>query len=123
MNLVKIVFVILSILGLSACCPKKNKTSAPSDKVITIENKSEKEMLEAGFTKASVLHFEHEKPPCDYLIEIEDSKILLEPQKELDAEFKVTKSLVWVKYQPQRRMSRCANSQPVGIITIEKRFN
>ncbi len=121
MNLVKIVFVIVGILSLSACCPKKNKTSSPSDQVVTIEKNSEMEMSEEGFQKASIVHFEEEKAPCNYLIEIEDTKLLLEPQKELDAEFKVAKSMVWIKYQPQRRMSTCPNSQPVGIIAIEKR--
>ncbi len=121
MNLVKTVFIITSILSISACCPKKNKTSAPSDQVVTIEKKSEKEMLEAGFQKASIVYYEQEKTPCNYLIELEDSKLLLEPQKELEPEFKVAKSLVWIQFQPQRRMSRCNTAQPVGIIAIEKR--
>lgn len=121
MSLAKIVLVVVSVLSISACCPKKSKTKITSDQVVTIEQKSEKEMLEAGFQKASIVHFDEEKSPCNYLIEIEDSKLLLEPQKELAPEFKVNKTLIWVKYQPQRRMSNCGNAQPVGIIAMEER--
>jgi len=117
----KILFIIISVLSLSACCSKKDKTLENSKEIVTTEVKSEKEMQEAGYQKAHIVYFELEKAPCDYLIEIEESKLLLEPQKELDKDFKVEKSAVWVKYQPQRRMSNCQNAQPVGIIAIEKR--
>ena len=121
MNSLKVVLIIVSIISLSACCSKKDKTTKTSEEAVSIEKQSEKKMIETGFKKASIIHFEQEKSPCNYLIEIEDSKLLLEPQKELDAEFKVAKSLVWIKYQPQRRMSRCVNAQTVGIIAMEKR--
>lgn len=111
----------MSVLTLNACCSKKAKPSETSEKIVETPVKAEKEMLEAGFQKASIIYFDQQVAPCDYLIEIESSKLLLDPQKELDSEFKVAKSLVWIKYQPQRRMSRCANSQPVEIIALEKR--
>lgn len=123
MNINKIVLVLVGFLMLNACCSKKNNTTEVSkEEVVKIEQKSEKERLEAGFQKASIVHFEQEKPPCNYLIEIEGSKLLLEPQKELVPEFKVANSLVWIKFQPQRRMSNCHNAQPVGIIALEQRF-
>ena len=117
----KILFIIISVLSLSACCSKKDKTSDNTAEIVTTVAKSEKDMLEEGYQKASIVYFELEKAPCDYLIEIEESKVLLEPQKELDNEFKVAKSAVWIQYQPQRRMSNCSNAQPVGVIAIEKR--
>lgn len=122
MNFSKVVLVLVGFLLLNACSSKKNNTTKESKEVVKIEEESEQKMLDAGFQKASIIHLNQEKSPCDYLIEIDDSKILLEPQKELDTEFKVAKSLVWIKYQPQRRMSRCTNAQPVGIIALEQRF-
>lgn len=121
MNSIKIILILLSVLTLNACCSKKAKPTETSKKIIETQVKSEKEMLESGFQKASIIHFDQQVAPCEYLIEIESSKLLLEPQKELDSEFKVAKSLVWIKYHPQRRMSRCANSQPVEIIAVESR--
>lgn len=121
MNSIKIVLIIVSLVSLSACCSKKDKSAVVSEEVVKIVNQSESKMLEAGFQKASIVHFAQEKSPCEYLIEIESSKLLLEPQKELDSEYKVAKSPIWIKYQPQRRMSRCANAQPVAVIAMEKR--
>ena len=121
MNSIKIIIVLISLISLNACCSKKAKTTETEEKVVEIPVTSEKEMLEAGFQKASVVYFDRQVAPCDYLIEIESSKLLLEPQKELASEFKVAKSPVWIKFQPQRRMSRCTNAQPVGVIAIEKR--
>jgi len=107
---------------INTCCSKKNNTTEVTKEVVEIEKQSEKEMFEAGFQKARIVHFEQEKTPCNFLIEIEESKLLLEPQKDLIPEFKIANALVWIKYQPQRRMSRCTNSQPVGIIALEQRF-
>ena len=121
MNSIKIIVILISLITLNACCSKKAETTETSAKVVETPVKSEKEMLEAGFQKASVIYFEQQVTPCNYLIEIESSKLLLEPQKELASEFKVAKSPVWIKFQPQRRMSRCTNAQPVGVIAIEKR--
>lgn len=121
MNSIKILFVLIGIIALNGCCAKKDKAENVEKEVVKTEIKSEKEMLETGFQKARIVYFELEKAPCDYLIELEDSKLLLEPQKTLDNEFKVAGSAIWIQYQPQRRMSNCNNAQPVGVIAIEKR--
>ena len=122
MKSIKIILLVIGLFFLNACCSKKNNTTEPSKEVQKIEKKSENEMIEAGFKKAQIVYFDQQAAPCDYLIEIEGSKLLLEPQKELEPDFKVAKSLVWIQFQPQRRMSRCSNAQPIGIIAIEKRF-
>jgi hypothetical protein len=118
---VKILALLTGLLFLNACCTKIPSKTVVSNEVEAKINKDEKSMLEAGFQKASILHFENQVPPCEYLIELESSKLLLEPQKELAAAFKADKTLIWVTYQPQRRMSNCANAQPIGVIAIEKR--
>ena len=121
MNSIKFIIVLISLLSLNACCSKQNKTTETIEKVVVTPVKSETEMMETGFQKASILYFDQQVAPCDYLIEIESNKLLLEPQKGLANEFKVAKSLVWIKYHPQRRMSNCKNAQPVEIIEIIKR--
>jgi len=122
MNSLKVVLIIVSVISLSACCSKKDKATKNSEEAVSTGIQIEKKMLEAGFQKARIVHFELEKGPCSYLVEIEGSKLLLEPQKELVPEFKVANTLVWIKFQPQRRMSNCQNAQPVGIIALEQRF-
>ncbi len=117
MRYLGVLLLFTVFLSISACCSKKNKTIEVSkDEVIT-----ENEMIEAGYKKATIVYFAQKEAPCDYLIQVDDNTNLFEPQKELENDFKENNKPIWIKYQFQRRMSRCESAQPIGIISIEKR--
>ena len=121
MKLLIITILITAFTITSACCSKKEKKQAIKEiAVVQIEKKSEKEMLNQGYIQASVIYDKDKKPPCSYLIQLDDKRVL-EPQSELNSDFKHNNLLIWVKYHPQRRMSRCGKAQPVAIIGMELR--
>lgn len=120
MNTLKALTILFVLLISNACCSQKEKTATQKETIVQVEKKSEKEMLNQGYTKASVVYDKEKDSPCSYLIKLND-KMYLEPLRELKNEFKHDNMLIWVKYHPQRRMSRCGNAQPVEIIGIEIR--
>lgn len=121
MKLLKITILITAFIITSACCSKKEKKQAIKEiAVVQIEKKSEKEMINQGYIKAFVIYDKNKKYPCSYLIQLDDKRVL-EPHSELKSDFKHDKQLIWVKYHPQKRMSRCGNAQPVAIIGMELR--
>ncbi len=125
MKYTRLLLLLFVFLSVSSCCSKKNNTdSSPSQEAKEINEELniniEKKMLEAGYKKANVIYVDGKEAPCEYLIEVSEN-LLIEPMHELKSVYKIEKLPVWVKYHPQRRMSRCGNAQPVEIIGIEKR--
>ena len=120
MNTFKIFTILIVLIISNACCSKKEKATLKKETIVQIEKKSAKEMLNQGYIQASVVFDKEKATPCSYLIKLSD-KMYLEPLRELNNKFKHDNMLVWVKYHPQRRMSRCGNAQPVEIIGVKLR--
>jgi len=120
MNFFKTLLLVTLFTFTTACCSKKEKVTPEKEAIVQIAKKSEKEMLDQGYIQASIIFYKEKATPCSYLIKLNEN-MFLEPRKELNNEFKKDKQQIWVKYHPQRRMSRCGNAQPVEIIGIELR--
>jgi len=119
MKFLKIQILLVVFLSLTACSSKKNNSTKMKEEVILQNETYNKKRLAEGYVKASIIFSENKKAPCDYLIQIDESKILLEPIAIKDF-FKTSDLAVWVKYHPLRRMSTCGNTQPVEIIAIDE---
>lgn len=120
MNTLKAFTILFVILITNACCSQKEKNTTQKETAVKVIKKTEKEMFNQGYIQASVVYDKEKASPCRYLIKLND-KMYLEPLRELKGKCKQDNQLVWIKYHPQRRMSRCGNAQPVEIIGIEMR--
>lgn len=120
MNFIKVLLTLFFLISLNACCTKKNNTPQVKENVEESKVSNDDELIKSGYKKAYIVFNDQKDDPCKYLIQIDDY-LLLEPLQELENNFKISDLSVWVKYHPQRRMSRCANSQPIEIIDIKAR--
>jgi hypothetical protein len=117
MNYFKFLSVIFILIAFNACCSQKNTKSIQKEEVAKVSNQVQKKMTEQGYHKAVVIYNAQKSAPCNYLLKIDD--LIIEPRQELKTDFKKDQQIVWVKYHPQRRMSRCENAQPVEIVDIK----
>lgn len=78
---------------------------------------TEVEFIEDGFSRAVIVHFPGNGEHCIFLIQKEDGS-LLEPM-DLEEQYQKADLHVWIKYNPQRRPSRCEGTTPVGITDIQ----
>ena len=120
MNIFKILTILFLLIISNSCCSQKEKATQQKETIMQVEKVSEKEMINQGYVQASVIYDKEKATPCSYLIKLND-KMFVEPLRELKSEFKHDNMLIWVKYHPQRRMSRCGHAQPVEIIGVKVR--
>ena len=120
MNYLKSFFILFLLLSINACCIKKNDKINIKEETTKMEAQVSEKMIQEGYSKAYIVYNKEKSATCKYLIQVE-GKTLIEPRLALKTDFQVEKLKIWVKYHPQRRMSRCGKAQPVEIINIEKR--
>ncbi len=97
---------ILILFTVAACnlCKKNQKTDA--------------EWEQAGYVKAFVT--EVHLDGCKWMLQLESNSKRLEPDG-LQPEFEKDSLNVWIKYQPEDRMSVCMAGQTVKVLDIKKR--
>lgn len=117
MKLIKLILGLLLVLG---CSTQKDKSKVVQDEKTQMESPNKVDFTNEGYIQATIIVDMDKKSLCKYLIQTTD-KQLLEPGDELKSEYRSNDLSIWVKYHPQRRMSRCGNAQPIEIIGIEKR--
>lgn len=120
MSLKRVLLLLMLVLIGNACCTKKKKVLEENKEIEINKDSINDKLIKEGYKKAYVIYNEQKEAPCNYLIKVDDN-LLIEPMHELENSFKIGELPIWVKYHPQRRMSRCINSQPVEIIAIKKR--
>lgn len=113
----KSIFVLIIVTTFCTACSSQQKNTANANEN---QPKISTEMIQDGFHLANIVKIENKDFPCHFLIKLNDNNILLEPLHPLAVEFHKNQEAVWVKYHPQRRMSRCGDTQPVEIIDIKK---
>lgn len=108
---------VLILMFLTACSTSQKKTHN------NIENQPEvaTKMTQDGFKLAHIVVDEAKDFPCNFLIKLENSDVLLEPLTPVPEEFQKNEMSIWIKYHPQRRMSRCGDTQPMELIAIRKK--
>lgn len=109
MTLQKYALIAISLILIIGC--KIQKDTASSSKL------TEAEYIDEGYSRAVIVHFPENKEHCTFLIKKEDGR-LLEPM-DLDAKYQKAQLKVWIKYNPQRRPSRCEGTTPIGITEIQ----
>ena len=120
MNIIKVLLVSFFFISICACSTKKNNAIKEKAESEIVMDSISDELIKDGFKKAIIVFSDQKEAPCKYLMQIEND-LLIEPLHELEESFKIGELPVWVKYHPQRRMSRCSNAQPVEIISLKKR--
>ena len=102
---------------------KDHKKTYPVNTVETMNStgttKDQGNVAVKDLKKAVVIYNTSKQTPCNTLLKVGD--VLLEPMHELQPDFLHDQLPVWIQYHPQRRMSRCGNTQPVEILFIKKR--
>ncbi len=106
-------FLLLTINS----CKTNNVTN---DETTSKKQATEVNFIEKGYAKATVIYDAEKSAVCQYLIQL-DKGILLEPLKLDNKDLRKSNKTVWIKYNMQRRMSRCGNAQPVEITEILER--
>ena len=119
MTLIKTIFSIIILATVSCCTSSKNTTTGTqggNDNAMT----SDKQMMEAGYTKGTVVYSAVEGD-CPYTIEttISDNAVFFDPIN-LEQEFKADGTEVWFKYGPLKMMNRCDKASPVSVIEMMK---
>jgi len=110
--------IMTLILFASSCDASKNvseNTETNTEEAITIESKK---MLEAGFIKGEILVQKNEAG-CPFTIKLEDGR-MMDPIN-LEDNYKITNTKIWLKFAGLRMMNRCDIAQPISIIEIQKR--
>ena len=109
-NTVRLSLLLLIVLSFSTC--KSQKESSEKAAIQT-----EKEMIEKGFSKGTIVDYSHEKG-CTYLIKKEDTGELLLPMK-LEDRFLVNNQKVWFKYGYSRRpQGSCLKGITITLVEI-----
>lgn len=103
--------ISLTILLLAFSCNSKKIADKEMDN-------QQKEMMEAGFKKATILYSEKEGD-CPYVLAIDNEDLLYDPTN-LESNYKSANMEVWVQYRPLRMPNRCEKASPVEIIEIKK---
>ncbi len=103
--------ISLTIILLTISCNCKKIADKETDN-------QQKEMMEAGFKKAVILHSDKEGD-CPYVLSIDNEEMLFDPIN-LESNYKSANIEVWVKYRPLRMANRCDKASPVEIIEIKK---
>lgn len=111
MSILPKVLSLTILLVAFSCNSKKNIADEES-------GNKQKEMIEAGFKKATILYSEKEGD-CPYTLKIEGGTYLFDPIN-LEEAYKEANMEVWVKYRPLRIPNRCDKANPVEITEIEK---
>lgn len=103
---------LCSLLSLSSC-----KSSQKTESQQSTETKMEQKetFIKEGYT-AGIITQTKEKGNCEWTITLENG-VKYESMVMKD-EFKKDGMKVFFKFLPQRRMSRCANANPIEIIEI-----
>ncbi len=79
---------------------------------------SEADMEKQGFVKAMIVQLELDG--CSYMLEQESDKKRLEPDG-LQPDFQKDSLKVWIKWQPEDRMSICMAGETIKLLEIKKR--
>jgi thioredoxin-related protein len=120
MRYLKYLLILIITLSINACCSQKNTNTEVKEETIEVVSQPQKIMIQQGYHQAIIIYDKEKSTPCNYLIRLGDN-LLLEPMRTIKVDFQKDKQKIWVKYHPQRRMSRCGNAQPVEIIGIDFR--
>ena len=100
--------LISSLLLIIACNGTKETTAAQTAENMT----QEKEMLDLGFTKGTIVYSDLEGD-CEYTIKLEDGRFF--ESTDLSKDFMKDGKTVWFTYAPLRRMNKCDKANPVSI--------
>jgi hypothetical protein len=106
---------VLAIFLLANGCKSVNDTAKTSAE----ETVNQTDWSPRGYLQGVIKKGETNEVPCDFLIEV-DTFGLMEVD-EFPKAFKSDGLSVWVKINPQRRMSNCGGTTPGELIDIKKR--
>lgn len=117
--------ILLLSFSINSCKTKKEvtetentkKTELVKNQKIEVDNDQNTSLIKKGYSKATVIIDDTKNEFCAYLYQLENGTIL-EPRLLPETMFE-NNAIVYIKYAPQRRMSRCVPAQPVGIIDVQ----
>ncbi len=89
-----------------------NSTKETKTSDMAVDMTHEKEMLDQGFTKGTIVHSKVEGD-CEYTIKLEDGRFF--ESTDLKQEFMVDGKTVWFTYGALRRMNKCDKASPISI--------
>lgn len=113
-------YISLVALALLLSC-NSAKDAAKKEVSETEQKEVSEKMTKEGYKVGEVIVNSEEGSECAFFIKEANTNTLLDPvnfDDEKFAEFKGDKNVVYFKYQPLRRMSRCNNSQPIQLLDV-----
>lgn len=113
-------FVLTALFAASCSSTSKTTKDEVKDEVTMVAATNDKKMMEAGFTKGTVVYSDAEGD-CPYTIKVgvKDQVMYFDPIN-LEQEFKADATKVWFKYGQLKMMNRCDKANPVNITEIQK---
>ena len=113
-----LLILVVIALGFFSCKAKETK-NVEEKQSTEVKVKENKDYLSKGFKKGIII-INEKSDTCKYLIKLHETNEVLEPFKELSKDYINDKLVVYIKFNRQRRMSRCENTTPVEILEIKK---
>lgn len=105
--------IAAATITISSCGQK-----AVTDKNLKTTDVKETTFDATGYTAGTIVQSKTEGD-CKWSIELKDGKYV--EAIDMNKDFLVNGTTVWIKYTPQRRMQRCDKAAPVAINEMVKR--